>query len=205
MIARAFGDFAAARGDTLRLAEPFTQPQLDFVSGAGRWSAGEILDHLLRAEDLYRGEIGRLAELARSGRRPYLRRTFNDVNVAPFFMPDVVLPLFDLPFSIMNRFIPDAVRDWAVQNPLVPIRNPTVATPRRGRPGAALRDDLVSSLESTRTLLQANADLDFTQMVSEHPLMGPANVPQILSFLSHHERRHHAQINRVASDARFPR
>lgn len=204
MIERAFAEFAAARGDTLRLTDRFTQPQLDFSPGPGRWSVGEVLDHLLRAEDLYRGEIGRLVELARTGQRPYLRRTFDDVNVAPFFMPDVMLPLFDLPFSIMNRFIPDAVRDWAVQHPLVPIRNPSVATPQPRRLGVELRDELVSSLERTRSLLMTNVDLDYTQMVSEHPLMGPANVPQILSFLSRHERRHHAQINRVISDSRFP-
>lgn len=204
MIERSFAEFASARGQTLRLASGLTQPQLNFCPQAGRWSIGEIFDHLLRAEGLYRGEIGRLIELARSGQRPYIRRSFSDVNVSPLFMPDALLPLFDIPFLVMSRFIPQTVRDLAVEYPLVPIRNPDIATPARGRLAAELNDDLASSLEQTRAMLVANADLDFTQMISEHPLMGAANVPQIIVFLARHERRHHSQIDRVRADARFP-
>ena len=201
---RAFDEYAAARRETVRLAAPLTQPQLDFCPWRGRWSIGEVLHHLMLAEDLYRGEIGRLVDLARAGRRPYIRRSFSEVNVAPFFVPDAVLPMFDIPFSIVNRFIPQSVRDFAIEYPIVPIRNPSVATPRAGRTGAELRAELPSSLERTRILLVSNADLPFEQMVSEHPLMGPASVPQILAFLARHERRHHTQIERVEQDGRFP-
>jgi uncharacterized damage-inducible protein DinB len=204
MVERAFAEYAAARGDSVRIAAPLTQAQLDFRPRAGRWSIGEVLHHLMLAEELYRGEIGRLVDLARAGRRPYIRRTFSEVNVAPFFVPDAVLPMFDIPFSIMNRFIPQSVRDFAIEYPLVPIRNPSVSTPRAGRPAAELRAGLVSSLEQTRVLLASNGDLPFERMVSEHPLMGPANVPQILAFLARHERRHHSQIERVTREDRFP-
>ncbi len=204
MIERSFGEFAAARGRTVAIAAPLTQAQLDFSPRYGRWSIGEVLHHLLLAEDLYRGEVARLVELARAGRQPYIRRTFADVNVSPLYVPDVFLPMLDIPFSIMNRFIPQAVRDFAVEYPLLPMRNPAVATPRRGRAGAELRDELVSSLERTRTLLASNADLAFERMVSEHPLMGAANVPQIFAFLARHERRHQSQIEKVRTDARFP-
>jgi hypothetical protein len=205
MIERAFAEFAAARGRTVAIAAPLTQVQLDFSPRSGRWSIGQVIDHVMLAEDLYRGEIARLIELVRAGKRPYLRRTFSDVNVSPLFVPDVFLPMFDLPFTIMNRFIPQAVRDFAVEYPLLPMRNPTIATPRAGRPGAELRGQLVSSLERTHTLLASNVDLPFEQMVSEHPLMGVANVPHILAFLARHERRHHSQVERVRSDATFPR
>lgn len=204
MIERSFAEFAAARGRTVAIAAPLTQAQLDFSPRYGRWSIGEVLHHLLLAEDLYRREIARLVELARAGRQPYIRRTFADVNVSPLYVPDVFLPMLDIPFSIMNRFIPQAVRDFAIEYPLLPMRNPTIATPRRGRVGAELRDELVSSLERTRTLLASNADLAFEQMVSEHPLMGAANVPQIFAFLARHERRHQSQIEKVRSGARFP-
>ncbi len=204
MIERAFAEFAAARGRTVAIAAPLTQSQLDFSPRSGRWSVGEVLDHVMRAEDLYRGEIARLVELARAGARPYIRRSFSEVNVSPLYMPDVFLPMFDIPFSIVNRFIPQAVRDFAIENPFLPMRNPTIATPRAGRPGAELRGQLVSSLEHTRTLLVSNADLPFEQMVSEHPLMGVANVPEILAFLARHERRHHSQIDKVRSDAKYP-
>jgi uncharacterized damage-inducible protein DinB len=204
MIERAFAEFAVARGRTVAIAAPLSQAQLDFSPGRSRWSVGQILDHLLLAEKLYRGEIAQLVELARAGERPYLRRSFSDVNIAPLFVPDLFLPLLDLPFSIMNRFVPQSVRDFAIEYPLLPMRNPTIATPRPGRPGAELRDGLVSSLERTRTLLVSNAELPFDQMVSEHPLMGRASVPQILAFLARHERRHQAQIERVEGEADFP-
>ncbi|MEX1129029.1 MAG: DinB family protein [Vicinamibacterales bacterium] len=204
MLDRAFGEFAAARGQTVRLASFLTQPQFDFPPRAGRWSIGEVVDHLLLAEDLYRGEIRRLVELARAGKRPYLRRSFSDVNVSPLFMPDMMLSMFEIPFSIVNRFMPQAVRNFATEYPFMPTRNPDVATPRPGRSAAALRDELVSSLEQTHSLLMANADLNFEGMISEHPLTGATNVPQILGFLARHERRHHSQIDRVKSDSRFP-
>ena len=205
MVERAFAEFAAARGRSVAIAAPLTQAQLDFTPRYGRWSIGQVLDHLLKAEDLYRGEIARLVELARAGQRPYIRRSFSEVNVSPLNLPDVFLPMLEVPFTIMNRFIPQAVRDFAIENPLLPMRNPTIATPRAGRPAPELRDDLVSSLERTRTLLVSNADLDFEQMVSEHPLMGVANVSQILGFLARHERRHQTQIERVRSQQTFPR
>jgi len=205
MVERAFDEYAAARRDTVGIAAPLTQAQLDFCPRYGRWSIGEVLHHLMLAEDLYRGEIGRLIDLARAGQRPYIRRSFSEVNVAPFFVPDAVLPMFDVPFSLLNRFIPQSVRDFAIEYPFVPIRNPSVSTPRAGRAAAELRGELVLSLEQTRVLLVSNADLAFERMVSEHPLMGPANVPQILAFLARHERRHHSQIERVKTDGRFPR
>lgn len=204
MIDRAFAELAAARGRTIALAAPLTQAQLDFRARPGRWSIGENLDHLLRAEDLYRSEIARLIGLARAGERPYIRRTFSEVNVAPLYVPELFLPLLDVPFTFMNRFVPQSVRDYAAEHPLLRMRNPTIAAPLAGRPGPELRNELASSLERTRTLLAANADMPFERMISEHPLMGAANAPQILAFLARHEKRHHAQIEKVRADGRFP-
>jgi hypothetical protein len=126
------------------------------------------------------------------------------VNISPLFMPDLFLPLLDVPFTIMNRFVPQSVRDFAVEYPLLPMRSPSIATLRPRRAAAELRDDLVSSLERTRTLLVRSAELPYDGMVSEHPLMGVANVPQILAFLARHERRHQSQIEKVRADAAFP-
>jgi hypothetical protein len=109
-----------------------------------------------------------------------------------------------VPFSIVGRFMPDALRGAIIEMPLVPVRNPDFSTPRPNRPAAALKADLAHSIQRTRDLLATNADLDFTQLVSEHPLMGRTNVPQILTFLAQHERRHQLQMERVRADGRFP-
>ena len=197
-------ELASARADTLRLVAPLAQPQLDFSPRPGQWSIGEVVDHLLLAEELYRGEIARLIELKRSGRRPYLKRSFDDINVSPLHLPDVVLPWLAMPFTVMNYFVPAIVRELATEYLPLPMRNPDRATPRSRRRGDELRAGLVASLAETRLLLTTNAELDFREMISEHPLTGASNVPQILAFLARHERRHQGQIGRVKADPRFP-
>jgi uncharacterized damage-inducible protein DinB len=195
----------AARAQTLAALAPLSQAQLDFSPAAGRWSIGEVADHLILAESLYCGEIARLIELARAGQRPYLKRSFADINVSPLHVPTAVLSLLEAPIGMMSRLMPEAMRSIVTEFPLLPTRNPDRATPRPGRPAAELRDALARSLAETRALLTANAGLEFGRMISEHPLTGPSSVPRILGFLALHERRHQAQIERVRSNSRFPR
>jgi len=197
-------ELESARAQTLGMTGALSQGQLDFAPRTGVWSIGEILDHLVLAEALYRGEIARLIELARVGRRPYLRRTFDEINVAPMYVPTMVLSLFSTPIAIMSRTMPDSVRRLLTEFPLVPTRNPDLATPRRHRPAAALQSDLRQSLADTRALLATNRDLQFDRMISEHPLTGATSVPQMLGFLALHERRHQGQIDRVRRQRSFP-
>ena len=197
-------ELESARAQTLGMTGALSQGQLDFAPRTGVWSIGEILDHLVLAEALYRGEIARLIELARAGRRPYLRRTFDEINVAPMYVPTMLLSLFSTPIAIMSRTMPDSVRRLLTEFPLVPTRNPDLATPRRHRPAAALQSDLRQSLADTRALLATNRDLQFDRMISEHPLTGATSVPQMLGFLALHERRHQGQIDRVRRQRSFP-
>jgi len=195
---------ASVRAATLRLVAPLSQPQFDFSPKRGTWSIGEIVDHILLAEAMYREEIARLIELKRSGQRPYLKHTFNEINVAPLYLPTEVLDVMSMPLSIMNAFVPAFVRDLATEYAVLPTRNPDRTTPRPGRRAAELRAELLSAQSETRALLSANADLDMREMVSEHPLMGASRVPEILAFLARHERRHQRQIAGVRADRRFP-
>ena len=205
MIGQALAALSAARAQTLAALAPLSQAQLDFSPRPGRWSIGEVADHLLLAEGLYRDEIERLVALARAGRRPYLKRSFDDINVAPLHLPTPLLSWLQLPLSVMTSVMPEQVRSFVTEFPVLPTRNPDRATPRHGRPGAELRAALARSLADTRGLVEANKDLDFARMISEHPLTGASDVPQILRFLSLHERRHQGQMERVRSDPRFPR
>ena len=161
MIDAALGGLAAVRALTLRTVAPLTQQQLEFSPRAGRWSIGEVLDHILLAEAAYRAEISLLIDLKRGGQRPHIARSFADMNGAPFHLPDLVMSWLAVPLGIMNQFIPDALRDLAVEYAIVPVRNPDQATPRPRRPGADLRAELVSSPEAMRALIASNADLDF--------------------------------------------
>jgi hypothetical protein len=69
--------------------------------------------------------------------------------------------------------------------------------------GHSTRDRL-NQFASARAVIESNADLDFEQLVSEHPLTGRTNVAQILTFLAQHERRHQRQMEGVRVDPRFP-
>jgi len=192
------------RRRTIAAVEPLSQRQLDFSLAPNRWSVGEIAHHITLSEGIYRDEIGRLIALARAGKRPYLRRTFKDVNVSPLFLPTALFSMMEIPMSIMSRFIPESVRSFMTEFPLVPTRNPDIATPRHGIPAAELRELLARGIDATRALIATNADLDLSKMISEHPLTGATAVPDILHFLMLHERRHQGQMERVRSDFRFP-
>jgi hypothetical protein len=202
--ARPLAALAETRRRTIAVLEPLSQLQLDFSPRPGRWSVGQIAHHIVLSESIYRDEIARLVALARAGRRPYLRRSFRDVNVAPLFLPTPLFAMMEIPMGIMSRFIPTAVRSFMTEFPLVPTRNPDIATPRHGVPAAELCGALARGMDDTRALIAANADLDFSSMISEHPLTGATAVPDILGFLDLHEKRHQGQMERVRSDSRFP-
>jgi len=204
VVGERLNELAAARAKTSAILAPLSQTQLDFSPGPRRWSIGEIADHLMLAEALYREEIARLVGLARAGRRAYLKHSFAEINVAPLYLPTAVLSAFEVPLSIMGRFVPGAVVNFMTEIPLIPTRNPDRTTPRAGRRSVELHADLARSVQQTRALIAANADLDFSRLVSEHPLTGANDVPAILAFLTLHERRHQGQMARVSADPRFP-
>jgi len=197
-------EYASARALTVAAVVPLSQAQLDFRARPDTWSVGEIADHLLLAEALYRGEVEALVALARAGQPTYRKHSFADVNVSPLFLPDAVLSALEVPLACVNRLMPESVRSFVTEFPLLPTRNPTFATPRPGRPAAELKADLAESMAKTRALIEANADLDFEQLVSEHPVTGRTTVAQILGFLALHERRHQGQMEGVRQVPAFP-
>jgi hypothetical protein len=196
--------FGGVRAETLAMLAPLSQPQLDFSPRPGRWSIGEVADHLRLSERLWRDELRQLVVLARAGKPARLKHSFAEINVSPLFIPDSVLSMLETPFTFMNRFVPDAVIGFITENPILPTRNPDIATPRPRRSRGELLTDLRAALDETRALIENNADLDFSRMTSEHPLMGANTAPQVLGFLARHERRHQTQINGVRTDPRFP-
>jgi hypothetical protein len=186
--------FRAARNRTLEVTAGLSQAQADFSPESGVWSVGEILDHLLLSEQTSRRDIAQLIELARSGQRPFISRTLADVNISPAFLPKSLLPFTDLPFRMINIFLPGAVREFMVRYRLQPARNADITNPRKGRMISQLRSELESSLKETSTLLNLNLGLDYRAMVFDHPVLGTNNVLQLLRILASHEQRHQDQI-----------
>ncbi len=197
--------FRSTRSRTMAIADGLSQAQLDFSPAPGKWSVGEVLDHLVLAEKLNRDQIAELIELKKAGRKPLIRRTFADVNVSIAYIPKPVLPLLEVPFTLLNTFVPAGVREYMTLNRLIPAQNPDIATPRKGRLAAELHEDLTASLAETEGLFNANADLDYGEMIMQHPLMGTNDVPGLLRFMALHEQRHQSQINDITASPQFPK
>lgn len=203
-IPRQLGDFASARQKTLSKVSSLTQAQLDFQPAAGKWSVGEVLDHLPKVDAIYRDEIAELVRRAKAGERPFLRRSFQDIDVSVMFLPKVMLPLFEIPFTLGSKLLPRAVAGAMASSRWLPIHAPDRTLPRKGRPMGDLVTDLRSSVADFETLFAEHAGLDFDRMIHQHPLFGVNTVPQMLEVLLLHERRHQAQIGDLLTHRAFP-
>jgi hypothetical protein len=183
----------STRAGTLRLCSGITQAQSEFAP-PGKWSAGEVLHHLLLAENLYRGNFAQLIELQKSGQRPILRRSFADLNTSIAHIPKPILPMLEIPFTVMNMFVPSVVRETMMQFRLVPAQNPDVISPKKGQPVNDLRVALQASYDEMAALFNANPNLDYRGMTYQHPIMGSNNALQMMRIVALHERRHQSQI-----------
>jgi hypothetical protein len=182
--------------DGLSLAEFDRRP------APGRWSVGEVLDHLALTDALYRREIAALIELARSGRRPVIRRGFADVDVGIFFVPKRLLGLVEVPLGLMSTCMPKALRDLVVRSRWLPAQNPAVGEPRPGRPPDELRRELREAPAAFAALFDAAGDVDLGSLRHFHPLLGWNDPAGVLSFMEGHESRHQGQLRELVGAAR---
>src|SRR5262245_22020795 len=106
MCENSLDQFATTRARTLNMVRDLSQAEADARPAPGRWSVGEVLDHLVLAERFFRGEVRQLVGLARAGREPALRRGFTDLDISVGPFPRSLLRLFTLPLSVGNRFVP---------------------------------------------------------------------------------------------------
>ncbi len=190
-------NFRAVRLHTLELIRPLSQPQLDYVPEAGRWSVGEVVDHIILAAGSLQEILEKLIQLKRSGRPPYVRRTFADFDVSFAFLPKTLLPFMELPLSVVSSFVPGSVRDFLIQNRLLPFRAASAATPRHGLAAQDLRNRLLTSFDSVKAVFENNADLNFGEMEAQHPLFGHINMLDLPRLMASHEQRHQKQITDV--------
>ena len=197
--------FHTVRIATLGLTAELTDQQAAFSPGPGRWSIGEVLDHILLAEQLYRDRFTRLIELKKAGRKAELVSDFSEINTSVLFIPKPMLPALELPFKMMNLFVPAAVRETLTRYRLMPAQAPSIAEPRKGRPVAELSEALQESLAQTERLFQDNPELNYREMRLSHPLMGNNNVLQLVRIMALHEQRHQDQFRRVAESAAYPK
>lgn len=197
MIPAELEEVRRTRRTTEALVEGLPQEQLDRPPAPDRWTLGEILDHLLLTDAVYRREIGELVARRRADRTPFLYRGFSELDVSVLFLPRSLLPMTEPALLVLNLFVPRSWRDALVRNRALPAQNPGASQPRAGRPGGELRRELATSLAALERLMEDNQDLDFRALRYYHPLLGYNDVPQMLRFVANHESRHQEQIREI--------
>lgn len=196
--------FREVRAETIKMADQLLQEQMNYSPAPRRWSAGEVLDHLVLADDVYRKEISELIKLKRAGKQPVIKRSLTDLDVSVALIPKHMLSAFELPLTVLGKLLPRPMREFMLRSRLFPAQNPDRATPRQGRAVDELKRDLRSSLKATEALFVANADLDYRELVHQHPLLGTNNVLQIIRFMRLHEERHQDQLRELFDLSDFP-
>ncbi len=196
-IEAALEDFRSVRRRTIEMMTPLSQGQLDWPPSERKWSAGEVLDHLVLVEATHQANIGELIELQRNGERTVLKRTFSDINTAPPLIPKQILPMFDVPFTLFTMMMPRKIHSMLMQYQIIPFQAADSITPVKGKAASELKHALESSIRRTASILESNSDLDFTLLVLKHPALGANNVGQLLGVMANHERRHQTQIEDI--------
>lgn len=194
----------ATREATLDLVADLSQEQLDHRPAPGRWSAGEVLDHLALTDRVYARDLTDLTERAAAGEGTRLRRTFADLDPSILFLPRSALPFLELPLTVMSRLLPTRLRDTLASARWLPAHHPDRTTPRPNRPRDDLLRELASGPDEIATILEAHPELDPDSLTHSHPLLGVHTVPQLLHFLADHEARHHGQLRDVLGKTGFP-
>ena len=110
-----FEEAAEIRRQTLEEVSRLGQAQADFRPTKGKWSVGEVLDHLLKTDAV----ILREPEVVFNQRRrglPFVYRGIADIDTSIPFVLKPVLPFFEIPFGLGNALIPPQVRRFLTGN-----------------------------------------------------------------------------------------
>jgi uncharacterized damage-inducible protein DinB len=198
---RAFGE---ARAGTLHLAADLTPDQANYAPGPDRWSVAQNLDHLLLTETLYRAQIERLLELAREGKGLNIDVSLREVDLNLPFIPRALMPMMSTPLTVMNMFMPHAVRETLLRFPVMKAKNPMVAEPAAAKPIGELRRCLASSLAETEALFAGELPDNAGRVTATHPVFGRNTIAKILALVTAHEERHGTQIGSVLRHRGFP-
>ncbi len=159
-------------------AAPLSQVEADWKPAAERWSAGEVLHHVVLANRTF-AIVAR--KLIQQGRRA-------GVTAGP-----------------QSRRSWPRLRAFAEIGASGPVKTPDRVTPAHGIPIGTLRRELVESHGAVAATIPALAGLDLGALRFPHPLGFELNLYQWIDIAGAHERRHLAQIETIAASPGFPR
>jgi uncharacterized damage-inducible protein DinB len=186
--------YKSGREATLELVANLEDTQADRAPDDGGWSVAQVLDHLLKIDETYRVQIGKLFELEAAGAEAVREVSLRELNPRPPFVPAAVLPHMDVPFRLMSRLVPSGLREYLTGLTLIPFQTPDSAAPQPEGGIEDARRRLRASEEETAALISSR---DVSGMVMDHPLLGRNDVPGLVRILIRHEERHRGQISRL--------
>lgn len=202
---KAFDEFRDARAETLELVADLDQRQMDYTPSPRKWSVGQVLDHLVKVDEVFREEYDELLrrwKKRRSGVSLY--RGLADAGFSLPLVPDSFLVFFDVPAAMAGVFIPRQVRQVVFGNRAVPAQAPKRIRPRKGRLGEELRRDLAGFQDYLEAFFADNPDVEWARLRYYNPLCGFTNLPGVMSFIASHEERHQGQIREILESEGFP-
>ena len=201
----AFDRFLDTRRETLDLVSELSQEQAEFSASKRSWSAGEVLDHLVRVDEFFRDEYDELLRLWKKRRRSVsLYRSLSDVGFSLPFVPDAFLPLFDVPTAMAGIFVPRPLRQVVFRNRAVPAQAPSRIEPRKGRQVEELRRELSEFRQYLEGYFADNPGVEWERLRYYNPLCGFTNLPGVMSFITSHEERHQGQLRDIVESEGFP-
>ena len=195
-------DARATRFDTLALIDGLDQEQIDYRPAA-RWSLSEVLDHLVKVDTIYLGELDRLVQRKLDGKLPFLYRPIGKWVKVPFFLRPVTY-FAEAPVAFANTFLPSMVRQKIVSDRRFATKAPKAIRPVSRRPAEELREDLHAYVDRLDAL-EHQDEVDLRQLYYYNPIVGLTQVTGALRFVARHEKRHQEQIRDILSDSGFPR
>ena len=196
--------FARVRNATIRMVANLTEEQAAFRPEPGAWSAAQILDHVLLTEALNRRQYQRMLDMAREGMRLHLDIGMDEVQFNLPFIPKAMMPMMTLPLTMMNMFIPPALREAALRNPIMKVKSPKISQPAPAKPIAGLRAQLAASLAETEALFAAPLPPNASRVTVTHPIFGRNTLAGAIRLMAAHEERHGTQLSGVLRHPAFP-
>lgn len=189
--------FSQVRNGSLLMVSGLTEEQAGYRPSGNEWSVAQILDHLLLVEGLYRSQMKRLLEIAWEGKRSNIDVALSEVDLNLPLLPKALMPLMAAPLTVLNLFVPRALREAALRFPILKAKHPKFSEPAPRKSISVLRAQMPESLAETEAIFDGALPANAARVTVSHPVFGRNTIPDILGLMTAHEERHGIQIVRV--------
>jgi len=172
---RAVKYLAAMRDQVVTESETLTDAQWNFKAAPGRWSVGEVVEHLALAESFMFDMQQKTVAGPAASAEQRAAATGKDETIV--------------------KGVPDRTKKFQAPEPL----QPGARLGSRAEILAAFKERRAKTIAYASTTKN-----DLRSRVSESPI-GPLDAYQWLLFAAAHSERHLAQLREVKADANFPK